>query len=86
MFQSIKKYYKIWVRSFEVDGHNSRWSDVHDCVRQGMVVQLRDVVPHLVGTQCIAHRGALAVKDANDKFLCLRFIYIAVNKLYEWMR
>jgi len=35
-------------------------------VHQGVVARLRVLVPHLVGTHCIAHREALAANDAND--------------------
>ena len=38
---------------------------------------------HLVGTHCIAHREALAAKDANDEFPCLGFIDRAANKMFE---
>ena len=40
-------------------------------VHQRMVIRLRDLVSYMVGTHCIAHREALATKDANDEFLCL---------------
>ncbi|KAG0593808.1 hypothetical protein M758_UG021100 [Ceratodon purpureus] len=54
-------------------------------VHQGVVTRLRDLVPHLVGVHCIAHREALAVKDANEEFPCLGFIDRAANKVYEWL-
>ena len=54
-------------------------------VHQGVVARLRDVVPHLIGTHCIAHREALAAKDASDEFSCLGFIDRAANKVYEWL-
>jgi hypothetical protein len=52
---------------------------------QGVVARLCTVVPHLVGTRCIAHREALAAKDANDSFPELAFIDRAANKVYEWL-
>jgi hypothetical protein len=54
-------------------------------VHQGVVARLRVLVPHLVGTHCIAHREALAAKDANDEFPCLGFIDRVANKVYEWL-
>ena len=54
-------------------------------VHQEVVARLRDLVSHVVGTYCIAHREALAANDANDKFLCLGFIDRAANKVYEWL-
>ena len=43
-------------------------------VHKGVVARLRDQGSQLVGTHCIAHREALATKDANDEFSYLRFI------------
>ena len=54
-------------------------------VHQGVVARLRHLVSHLVGTHCIANRKALAAKDVNDEFSCLRFIDRAANKVYEWL-
>jgi hypothetical protein len=53
-------------------------------VHQRVVARTRDLVPYLVGTQCIAHREALAAKDVNDEYLCLGFIDQIANKVYEW--
>jgi hypothetical protein len=52
---------------------------------QGVVVRLHTLVPHLIGIHCIAHREALAAKDANDSFPELAFIDRAANKEYEWL-
>ena len=54
-------------------------------MHQEVVARLQDLVFHVVGTHCIAHREALAPNDANDEFPCLRFIYRAANKMYEWL-
>jgi hypothetical protein len=54
-------------------------------VHQGVVARLRILVPHLIGTHCIAHRWALAAKDANDEFPCLGFIDRVANNVYEWL-
>ena len=54
-------------------------------MHQEVVARLRHLVSHLVGTHCIANREALAAKDVNDEFSCLRFIDRAANKVYEWL-
>ena len=54
-------------------------------VHQGVVARLRDLVPHLVGTHCIAPREILATNDTNDECPCLGFIDRTANKMYEWL-
>ena len=54
-------------------------------MHQKMVARLRDLLPRVVGTHCIAHREALVANDANDGFSCLGFINRAANKMYEWL-
>ena len=50
-------------------------------VHQGVVARLRVLVLHLVGTHCIAHREALAAKDANKNLPQLDFIDKVANKV-----
>ena len=84
MFQSIKELLErlgfdlLKLVAIATDGA-ACMTDMH----QGVVVRLRDVVSHLVGTHCIAHREALAAKDANNEFPCLGFIDQIANKMYE---
>ena len=50
-------------------------------VHQGVVAQLRVLVPHLVETHYIAYREALAAKDVNKNFPQVDFIDKAANKI-----
>ncbi|CAI7785987.1 unnamed protein product, partial [Closterium sp. NIES-53] len=51
--------------------------------QSGLVVRLRQRVPHLVGTHCIAHRNVLAVKEAASKFPDLGIVDDAICGLGE---
>ncbi|CAI7861961.1 unnamed protein product [Closterium sp. NIES-53] len=51
--------------------------------QSGLVVRLRQRVPHLVGTHCIAHREVLAVKEAASKFPDLDIVDDAIRGLGE---
>ncbi|CAI7867542.1 unnamed protein product [Closterium sp. NIES-53] len=49
--------------------------------QSSLVVRLRQHVPHLVGTHCIAHREVLAVKEAALKFTDLDIVDDAIHGL-----
>jgi len=86
MFQSIKELQKIL--GFDLLKLVTIATDGTTCmtgVYQGVVARLRDLIPHLIGTHCIAHREALAANDVNDKFSCLGSIDRVSNKVYEWL-
>ncbi|CAI7855467.1 unnamed protein product [Closterium sp. NIES-53] len=51
--------------------------------QSGLVVRLRQRVPHLVGTHCITHREVLAVKEAALKFTDLDIVDDAIRGLGE---
>ena len=51
-------------------GAGADGASVNFGVHRGMITQIRNDVPWLVGVHCIAHRLELAVKDAlKDSFL-----------------
>ncbi|CAI7798196.1 unnamed protein product [Closterium sp. NIES-54] len=49
--------------------------------KRGLVVRLRQRIPHLVGTHCIAHREVLAVKESALKFKDLDIVDAAIRAL-----
>ncbi|CAI7797512.1 unnamed protein product [Closterium sp. NIES-54] len=48
---------------------------------RGLVVRLRQRIPHLVGTHCIAHREVLAAKESAVKFKDLDIVDAAIRAL-----
>ncbi|CAI7863552.1 unnamed protein product [Closterium sp. NIES-54] len=50
---------------------------------RGLVVRLRQRIPHLVGTHCIAHREVLAVKESAVKFKDLDIVDAAIRALRD---
>ncbi|MCO5614863.1 hypothetical protein L7F22_069148 [Adiantum nelumboides] len=51
----------------------------------GLVTRFAREIPHLVGVHCIAHRDALAVKDALSAFPILDIVEKAAKKAYKWV-
>ncbi|MCO5592440.1 hypothetical protein L7F22_046442 [Adiantum nelumboides] len=52
---------------------------------QGVVARLRRSFPSLLGIHCIAHREALAVKDATNQFPEMEFMDNLAGKIYSWL-
>ncbi|GJP61957.1 hypothetical protein CLOP_g19075 [Closterium sp. NIES-67] len=51
--------------------------------KNGLVARLRLRIPHLVGCHCIAHREALAVKDASNSFPDLFIVDVIIRAFGE---
>jgi len=51
----------------------------------GFVTFLKNDLPNLIGTHCIAHREALAASDASKKIPKFLFVEKLANKLYSWV-
>ena len=51
----------------------------------GFVTFLKNDLPNLIGTHCIAHREALAASDASKKIPEFLFVEKLANKVYSWV-
>ena len=51
----------------------------------GFVTLLKNDLPNLIGTHCIAHREALAASDASKKIPEFLFVEKIANKVYSWV-
>ena len=51
----------------------------------GFVTFLKNDLPNLIVTHCIAHREALAASDASKKILEFLFVEKSANKVYSWV-
>ncbi|MCO5575073.1 hypothetical protein L7F22_028870 [Adiantum nelumboides] len=63
-------------------------SDGASCMRgvnNGVLTKLQQKVPHIIGVHCVAHREALVVSDACDKFVEFTFVDAFANKVYAWV-
>ena len=52
----------------------------------GLVTRFAREVPHLVGVHCIAHRDALAAKDALSSFPIFDVVEKGARKAYKWVK
>lgn len=51
----------------------------------GFVTLLKNDLPNLFGTHCIAHREAFAASDASKKILEFLYVEKIANKVYSWV-
>ncbi|MCO5588679.1 hypothetical protein L7F22_042638 [Adiantum nelumboides] len=54
-------------------------------VNNGVLLKLKEKVPNIIGVHCVAHREALVVSDACDKFVEFGFLDAFANRVYAWM-
>ncbi|KAH7282858.1 hypothetical protein KP509_35G050500 [Ceratopteris richardii] len=69
-----------------------RWigfaSDGASCMRgvnNGVLTKIRQYVPNIIGVHCVAHREALVVSDACEKFEEFSFLDAFANKVHAWV-
>ncbi|MCO5609780.1 hypothetical protein L7F22_064012 [Adiantum nelumboides] len=53
--------------------------------KTGLVARLKRLFPSLIAVHCIAHREALAAKDAADQFLEMDYMDKLAGKVYTWL-
>ncbi|MCO5600462.1 hypothetical protein L7F22_054575 [Adiantum nelumboides] len=63
-------------------------SDGASCMRgvnNGVLAKLKEKVPNIIGVHYVAHREALVVSDACDKFVEFGFLDAFANGVYAWV-
>ncbi|MCO5612069.1 hypothetical protein L7F22_066331 [Adiantum nelumboides] len=63
-------------------------SDGASCIRgvnNGVLTKLKQKVPHVIGVHCVAHREALVISDACDKFVEFAFMDAFAKRVHAWV-
>ncbi|MCO5602422.1 hypothetical protein L7F22_056553 [Adiantum nelumboides] len=51
-------------------------------VNNGVLAKIRAIIPRMIGVHCVAHREALVVADACDRFTEFRYMDAFANKIH----
>ncbi|KAH7296912.1 hypothetical protein KP509_26G044600 [Ceratopteris richardii] len=54
-------------------------------VNNGVLTKIQQYVPNIIGVHCVAHREALVVCDACEKFEEFSFLDAFANKVHAWV-
>ncbi|MCO5608725.1 hypothetical protein L7F22_062940 [Adiantum nelumboides] len=54
-------------------------------VNNGVLAKIRAIIPRMIGVHCVAHREALVVADACDRFTEFWYMDAFANKIHAWV-
>ncbi|CAI7818639.1 unnamed protein product [Closterium sp. NIES-54] len=85
LYVFVSHLHALGIELAKISGMSTDGASVMMGSKNGLVARLRLRIPHLVSSHCIAHREALAAKDAADAFPEFNMVDGLIRQVAEYL-